>query len=74
MDEIFIRVKETWGRLCDINTPDAALQFMSCTRVTKAISPERLSVIIFAVCVTTCGCDGSNPRFRRLFSSGYALY
>lgn len=26
--------EETWGRRCDINTADAALQFMSCTRVT----------------------------------------
>lgn len=26
---------ETWGRLCDINTADAALQFMSCTPVTR---------------------------------------
>ena len=34
-------------------------------------APERYYC---AVCVTPSGCDGSNPRFRRLFSSGYTLY
>lgn len=61
--------KETWGRRCDINTADAALQFMSCTRVTR-LSLRALhfaEALLFAVCVSTSRCDGSNRS-----SQGYS--
>lgn len=51
-DEIFIFVEETWGRRCDINTVDAALQFMSCTRVT-GLSLSLLKALLFSVCQCT---------------------
>lgn len=67
--------KETWGRLCDINTADAAVQFMSCTRVTRLSLWPLLSTeaLLFAVCQYTF-VWWIRPQSIRLFSAGYTAY